>query len=352
MSFRTRWTQRRADWSRDIADAVRAELRALRVPDASEALLERVLASRRQGQRVLLPLEDVPRRRRGVIYLGAIAAAIALVFAIIAIRARSALPQGEGWFLGDHAYAQARAESPIYPGARVTHAERMRPMRLTYRCTERTSAASTTRDIVLSAARDAVDGAPAWRVVSNTRGRDGASQLDSVWVSAATFAPLRRTIVQAPYRRYERIEVRQEFSARGVRGEMNAYQKGAVTAHRRFDRALPSSYAPFVAEAFTPLYHAGVALDRNWTGSLAQLGWAVRDDNVFLSMAMKVDGEEVIRVPAGEFDCWRIAIDLASGRHVWYWVRKRDGLGIRSLDSTAAGAPGARETVLSAERTP
>jgi hypothetical protein len=173
-----------------------------------------------------------------------------------------------------------------------------------------------------------------------------------VWVSAATFAPLRQTLVEAPYRRYERIEVRQEFGVRGVRGEMNAFRDGAVAAHRRFDRTLPPAFTPFVAEAFTPLYQTGVAMDRNWTGSLAVLGWAVRDDNVFTSVAMRVDGEEIIRVPAGEFDCWRIAIDAANGHHGWYWVRKHDGLGVRSLDSTEARPSGVRETVLRAERVP
>jgi hypothetical protein len=173
-----------------------------------------------------------------------------------------------------------------------------------------------------------------------------------VWVSAASFAPLRRTIVEAPYRRYERIEVRQSFQALRVRGDMKAYRSGAVAAHRRFDRTLPAGFVPFVSQAFVPLYGIGVAFDRSWSGSLSMLGWAVRDDDVFSSMAMRVDGDEVVRVPAGAFPCWRIGIDFASGQHVWYWVRKSDGLAVRSLDSTEARGRGVRETVLSGERKP
>jgi len=172
-----------------------------------------------------------------------------------------------------------------------------------------------------------------------------------VWVSAATFAPLRRIIVETPYRRYERIEVRQTFDGLRVRGEMEAFQHGVVAARRRVDRTLPAAFAPFVDDAFAPLFHVGVAMDRNWSGSIGLLGWAVREDDVFASMSMRVDGEERVRVPAGTFDCWRIAIDLANGRHR-YWVRKADGLGIRAVDSTRSSTRGVRETVLSAERAP
>ena len=69
----------------------------------------------------------------------------------------------------------------------------------------------------------------------------------------------------------------------------------------------------------------------------------VRDDDVFIPVELRVEGEETITVPAGRFDCWRLSVRYAAGR-VDYWVRKSDGLGVRVLNST--GSPGTREIVL------
>jgi hypothetical protein len=274
------------------------------------------------------------------------------VFAVnLATHDLEAMSNGGAWFVSDHADAQTRPDTPIHPGVRITQTERMRPVRLTYRSTVKNSDGVTTREIVSGATHDVVDGIPAWRIVSITKGAGAATERESVWVSARTFAPLRRTIVRTPYRRYERIEVRQAFSGQRVRGEMRAFRSGAEAAHRTFDRTLPDAFTPYLADAFAPFYLSGVAMGPNWTGSVAMLGWNVRDDDLFTSMAMKLEGEERVRVPAGEFLCWRIAIDLANGQHVTYWARKSDGLGIRTLDSSDPRRA-AREIVLIAERTP
>ena len=353
MTIRTPWTGRHDAALDAFAERVRGELGAMRVPAAGEELLERVLESRRRGQRVILPVQDRAPRRRGVYSLAAIAAAAAALFAIqVATRDLDAVSNGEGWFASDRADAQIRPDAPIHPGVRVTHPERLRPVHLTYRSTVRAADRVTARQIAVSATRTAVAGMPAWAIVSTTTGPAKATERESVWVSAVTFEPLRRSIVRTPYRRYDRIEVQQAFTGQRVRGEMKAYRGGTMAAHRTFDRTLPDAFSPYVTDAFAPLYHTGVKMDAKWVGSLSTLGWAVRDDDVFTSMAMKVEGEEKIRVPVGEFPCWRVAIDLANGQHVVYWVRKSDGLGIRSVDSTDARGRGVREIVLSAERTP
>ena len=332
-----------------FAQSVRRELQAMRVPRADQRLLERVLDSRRRGVHGMLPVQDKAPRRRRAFTIAAIAAAVAVLFAItISTRDRDAVFEAQAWFGGDHADAQTRPEVPIYPGARVTHPERMRPMRLTYQSTVRTGNAVLKDDIALDASRNVVDGSSAWLVVATTRDHDGALELDSAWVSTGTFEPLRRSIVRIPYRRFDRIEVSQTFDAGHVRGEMHAFRSGAVAAHRRFDRALSPAFAPYVADPIAPVFHSGVTMGRDWKGSIALLGWVVRDDDVFRSVIMRVDGEDTVRVPAGEFDCWRVVIHLASGQRVWYWVRKADGLGVRTLDSTPART---RDVVLTAEST-
>jgi hypothetical protein len=355
MTFWTRWTQRGDEPRADFEDAVRVELGRMPVPHADERLLARILDSRRRGSPRGLPLENHPRRRRLAYAFGAIAAAIAALVAVqLIVRDPGAVSEGAfaGWFATGPAFAQASPAAPAYPGARVTQPANLKPMQLAYACTERASHAVTTLDMVLSIARDAVDGAPAWRAVSIRRGPGSAMQWDSVWVSTATLAPLRRTIVEAPYRKYERIVVQQTFSGPRVRGDMHAFQAGGVSANRSFDRSLPADSGPYVAGAFAPVCLAGVAMGSGWRGSVAVLGWAVRDDDVFTPLAMRVDGEEMVRVPAGAYPCWRIAVDLPQGRHQWHWVRKSDGLGIRMVDSTNAGARGVREIVLRSEHTP
>jgi hypothetical protein len=349
MSLRAFWTRRSHVALDEFAEGIRRELGAMPTPAADERLLARVLESRRRGIRAVLPVADpAPPRRIGSV-IAAVAAAAAVVVAIgLTTRDPGAVSDVEGWFFGGHAYAQTRAVVPRYPGARVTRADHIRPLRLTYRSTVRTAGAVSTREIAWSSARESVDGVPAWRVVSVTRGPGATTQCDSVWVSAATFTPLRRAVVEKPYRRYGRIEVRQRFGPGGVRGEMNAFRGGVVAAHRTFERALPDDLAPYVTGALVPLYMAGVTIDRTWTGSLAVLGWCVRNDDLCTPVAMRVDGEDTLRLPTGPSDCWRVAIDFAGGRQ-WYWVRKSDGVGVRSLDSTEVRTRGVRETILVAE---
>jgi len=349
MSLWYRLTRRHSPLD-DFADAIRDELGEMRVPGADERLLARIRESRASGSRVILPLDDPRRSRRPLVVASAVlAAALAIVFLGRAARLDRGmpLPASESWFAGDVAYANPARQAARYPGARVSRGDRMRPMELRYARTFRDSAgAVTTLESRMSVTRDSIAGAAAWRLVSVRDLPRGATEVDSVWVSRATFAPLRQAIAQAPYRSFERIVVRQEFSGARVRGDMHAYRAGAQVAYRTFDRVLSPELAPYVPDAFASFFHVGVALDRSWAGSVSVLGWAVRDDNVFVAMTQRVDGEEVVRVPAGAFPCWRLALDY-SGHRLWYWVRQSDGLGVRLVDST--DARNVREVVLRSE---
>jgi len=90
-------------------------------------------------------------------------------------------------------------------------------------------------------------------------------------------------------------------------------------------------------------------MGKDWRGSASVLGWAVRNNDVFTPVTMRVDGEEMVRVPAGTFACWRMSLDAGAGHRQWYWVRQRDGIGVRGVDSTWAGGRGVRELVLTSE---
>jgi len=333
----------------DFADAMRGELAEVKGPPADDRLLDRILESRRAGTRVILPLEDGRRRPRVWLYASAVAAAAAAVVGITELTrpdgAVSFDAAQDAWFVGDLAFAQSPiAPRPAFHAVIPSRADRLHPVALHYLRT--TSGPMPMRvDIHVTLQHDSVEGVRAWRAAAVRRSADGITSIDSSWVAADDLRPLRRVAVEFPYRSFERIQVQQRFDGLRVGGDMHAWKGGAVNAHRTFDRQLPAAFAPYLSDGLVPLYHMAVPLERGWVGSASVLGWAVRDNDVFVSVGMRVDGEETVHVPAGEFACWRLAMDY-NGRRSWYWVRKSDGVGVRTLDSSDVRTRGVREAVL------
>ncbi len=348
------WTKAPTAESEDFA-GVRDALRRMPVPAAGEPLLARITASHRNGLRVVLPLQDPAPPRRGARWVGLLAtAAAAAVIALAWVRPAlgpdvSSRNAFGAWFAAP-ADAQARTARPTAPGLRVTRPEDLRPRSVTYRRTVRGAGAAGNEDIRVSLGRDVLDGAAVWRVVGVSRGGSRvAVQVDTTWFSTTALAPLKRTVVETPYRGYERIVLRQSFDGLHLRGEMEVFRDGAVDAHRDVDRTLPPEFAPYVSDC-APFLHAGVPMGKGWRGSASVLGWAVRNNDVFTPVTMRVDGEEIVRVPAGTFACWRMTLDAGAGHRQWYWVRQRDGIGVRGVDSTWAAGRGVREIVLTSEQ--
>jgi len=345
-----RFSWRRRASVDDFADAIRAELVEMPTPPADDALLARILASRRDGARVILPTADAPSRRRAVFYVSAIAAAAAAVVTISTLNTeRREEPTldvvHESWLGGSVAFAQTTPPARLTYAPVVVRPERMRAMALHYRHTMRSLAGATSQfDGWVELVRDSVDGVPAWRATSVSKPA-GRILTDSAWVAVADLRPLRRVAEDRPYSQFERIRVEQRYAGARVTGDMRAWKSGAVVAHRVFDRRLAPDFAPYVADALGAFYVAAMPIGAGWTGSFSLMGWAVRDDDVFVTVDLRVDGEERVRVPAGEFACWKLAMQYA-GRRAWFWVRKSDGIGVRSLDSTDARTKGVREMQL------
>jgi hypothetical protein len=192
-----------------------------------------------------------------------------------------------------------------------------------------------------------VDGTPAWRMISvwhdiTTGQRRVAAE--TVHVARADLRLLRRAVHVSPYRRFERINIRQKFDGDSVTGRMTtdgpSIGEGRPIAHR-----LPPSFAPYLSEAFASLFLMPAPLSTGWTGSASMVGWAVIPRDIFEPIELRVEGEERVHVPAGDFDCWRLSIRFA-GRRISYWARKSDGLGVRVYDDSEAATQGTREVVL------
>jgi hypothetical protein len=344
-----RWLAWRRRGLAEFAEAIRPELAELPVPEAGEGLLERILASRRSGARVILPHGDALRSRSGLRAAIAIAAALLLVAVFSRVFrpvGDEALAAGESWFTGGVAVAQPPGTP--WPPVLVDAADRIRPITVRLARTIRTAGGAVTSRVEVRVGIEPamLDGRAVWRVVSSERNdAKPAQRVDTALVARADLRTLSNVAHEAPYRSFSRINISQRLDGLRFMGEMSAERDGAVVAHRTFDRRLPPEAGPFVPQPLALLFLMGVSLHPGWRGSMSLLGWAVRDDNVFVPIRLRVEGEETIRVPAGEFSCWRMVMEH-SGRRQLYWVRRSDGLGIRLIDSTDARVKGVREVVL------
>ena len=356
MIWFTRWRQSAV---RDFSDAIRPELQALATPVAGEALLERILASRGAGDRTILPSVRAPRRRVALRYVIPLAVAAALLMLLIpgerTLPRRGAdsmagpEPIANAPFLSGVAYAQEMrvADHPSLPPLRIAAARQLRPTSVEYSRVWRDSSGKIVNDMHgrVTLSLDTMAGADAWKLVSDDRGiRDGHSQVESetVYVARNDLRLLSRQVHVAPYLKYDGIDVRQQFHGDRVTGTMTIPSRGVS---RPIARPLPRSFGPYITDSFAPLTLMGLPLQRQWNASISVVGWAVVSRDVFIPIELRVVGEEFVRVPAGRFDCWRLSVRFF-GKEMSYWVRKSDGLGVRSLDESEGRAGPAREVVL------
>ena len=350
-----RWFRSRDRRLEDWAEAIQPELRAMESPAPSEALLDRILASRAGDARVILPdVDDRPRRAWSRLVIPAVCAAALLVLAIPFRRPSLVGNDGSSsvervateWIPTSVAFAQTeRSGAPLIQFANV---DRLRPVTLEYARSWRDSArrevARTTSVVTLQPTVS--DGLPAWLLVSrNTGVSDGRPLLavDSVTVRRSDLRLLRRTSLLSPYRRYDEISITQDYRANRIDGRMIATGRNVRRAQRSFERTLSTELRPYLVDAFGPVLLGAVSLHAGWRGAATMVGWAVRDDDVSMPIELQVLGEDVVDVPAGRFDCWRLAIRYG-GRTLSFWVRQSDGVAVRSLESQPSGT--IRESVL------
>ncbi|MFN2601482.1 MAG: hypothetical protein ABR582_01865 [Gemmatimonadaceae bacterium] len=343
---------------RDFAEGIGPELRALPTPEPTAELFARIVASRDAGVRVIVPVDpEVSRRSWRIAAILAIAAV--LVVAVAPRGARYSAKNSDvpdfvsSSFFGDVAFAQTlRAAAPTLPAASATRASVIRPMSLAYSREIRDGAGKLLARIPLELqiTPDVLDNVPVWRVTTISQNMSEAQRYvssDTVYVNRSDLAVARRSIHVAPYSRYARINVQQVFRRDSVLGRMTT-DGPSTGAGRSISRALPKSFQPYVADQLGPVFLMAVPLDRTWRGSVSLLGWAVRPEDLFVPVELRVEGEDSIVVPAGRFDCWRLSIRF-SGRRLDYWVRKSDRLAVRVRDNSNVATFGAREIVLTQE---
>ena len=349
----------------DFAEAIRPELIRMPVPQARSELFDRIMSSRASGTRVILPdavqRSAVIHRSR---FLLAAAAAAGLLLVLVPLRAPRHDPIATGdassmsriateWLPGSVASAQGSTPARRFSPVHFAQPERIHPMRLVYRRTWRDSANKVIDRIdgVTTVERMMRGNTPELLIVARNEGsRAGKSllKIDSVEISRDNLRMLRQASLERPYSRYDDIRIEHVFRGDSVVGVMRATQKGVITARRPIARKLPSSAGPYLADAIAPILLGATNLRSGWSGSASILGWAVRDDDVFTPIELRVERDDVITVPAGRFDCWLVSIRV-DRRTVAYWVRKSDGVGVRALERETSG--NTREVVLMSAQT-
>jgi hypothetical protein len=345
------WFAKRQRDDDAFAEAIEPELRALRTPPATPELRDRILADRRGGTRVILPVGRVTRRSTSRYVIAAVLV-VAAVLTLPIFRGRlgdTADLQPESQFFYFDGVARA-AESPAQvqlPPAIPSHPERVHPSLLEYlRVWQDASGRATTKMSSLLSVRTA---GSSWQVVSTRRELTSEPETvtaETLLVARSDLRLVSRAVHVRPYRRWKGINIEQHFFGDSVTGRMTL---DGVDGMRPIARRLPATEAPYIADVFAPVFFASAPLDRSWRGRVTVLGWAVVPNDVMHSVSLRVTGEEEVQVPAGRFDCWRLEVAYSGGSFA-YWIRKADGIAIRTEERQRDG--GRRLVTLEREAAP
>ena len=359
---------------------VGTQARMLPSPEASPELLDRILKDRASGDRVILPQSDdhAPRRladRRLVAGLALVVGAAGYFawtnrsnpvlpnvagHATSAVRDSLDLPVSTpGMFLSRLLLpptAGALAPSVVPPLTGID-GRRLKAGQYFFSSLDVTSSGvsgRTTGKGILRVSASTDGEGPTWNLDyqwTREPGSDGVRfEVESLAVRQKDLRPVTRSVHVSPYLGYSRLNIVQRFNDDSVSGAMSAEKNNMVTVRRPIAQPLPPQSRPYITEALAPLLFSTVNLREGWAARLSMLGWAVVPRDVRYPVQLRVTGQERVRVPAGDFDCWRLEVTEGTVVHT-YWVRKSDGVGVRTrVDRTrSSGAGGNHEIILTRE---
>jgi hypothetical protein len=208
----------------------------------------------------------------------------------------------------------------------------------------------TTGQLAITASAARLDGTPVWLITTERSPvRDAA---DSLYVSRATLRPLRSAVNG----RNSRTHIVQQYSADSVYETIDVTGRGE--RHLRSAVALPGAPETpgLVLSQFGTdlnLLSQALPLRRGWRGSAYTFGLASRAGPIppFAPIAFRVIGRDVVTVPAGSFDCWKLEVIQGAGgearSYLWLsrdqqWVVKAEYRGddfvFEQVLTTYAGA--------------
>lgn len=191
----------------------------------------------------------------------------------------------------------------------------LRPSELVYQTMLDRDTVSTplgTRTVSVTSATYA--GVPAWLMVE-TRTSETISAADSLYASFLSLSPLHWS-----------ASIGSARLATEFRGDTAFGGTSAPSGRRSIVTSMPSG--TLVSGAMLETVLRLLPLQLAWEDSANILSVSVSGNSV-LPARVSVIGEDHVRVPAGEFDCWVVSVRADPARGL-YWVTKQDPIVVRS----------------------
>jgi hypothetical protein len=179
----------------------------------------------------------------------------------------------------------------------------------------------TTDQLSITASATRFDGTVVWLITTERSPvRDAA---DSLFVSQATLRPLRSAVNG----RNSRTHIVQQYSADSVYETIDVTGRGE--RHLRTAVALPGApESPgLVLSQFGTdlnLLSQALPLRRGWRGSAYTFGLASPAGPIppFVPIDFRVIGRDLVTVPAGTFDCWKLEVIQGGSARSELWVSR------------------------------
>ena len=306
----------------------------LPAPVPNDDILGRALADRAAGARVILPVSAEPRRRfvgARVMRLATLVAAAALIALWGYDRARASEVRSVNEILLAGFMPRSAEAWQGGPPMPLTH--KLRPLSATYQrrfvdsATGRASAGGLLElEVGRGPGHVTWSIASAWHDIVGVEGMQSARVwAESLAVMDGTLAPARRVVHVTPYRRWAGIRIDQRFRNDSVVGQMSLDEDPTRRPIAHDLKAVKTRL--MASDALGPLWFMGVPLVAGAVFEQQLLGWAVVPNDVLMPLRLRVVGSERIDTPAGEFDCWKLAVTAGDETH-YHWVRKSDHLGV------------------------
>ena len=190
------------------------------------------------------------------------------------------------------------------------------PGQYVYQTTLERNAGTTvlgTRTIAVSQSNYA--GSPAWLLLE-TRSGDGIPAADSLFAGIVDLHPIHWNSTLGGAR------LAAEF-----RGDTVFGATSAPSGRRSMVAAVPSG--TMISSAMLETVLRLLPLQSGWEDSTGTLSISLAGNTV-IPTRLAVIAEDRVRVPAGTFDCWVVAVHADPGRGL-YWVTKTDPIVVRSV---------------------
>jgi hypothetical protein len=224
--------------------------------------------------------------------------------------------------------AIATTLSAQVPTADTTHhfhldATTLRPGQFVYETTlDRNATTTVLGSRTVAVSRTTYNATPAWLLLE-TRSNDGIPSADSLLTDAIGLHPFHWSSAQGLAR------LGAEF-----RGDTAFGATAAPSGHRSIVSVVPSG--TIVSSAMLETALRLLPLQTGWEDSTTALSITLGNTTV-VPVRLAVIGEDRVRVPAGTFDCWVVAVHADASRGL-YWVTKQDPEVVRSaLDVPSLG---------------